>query len=297
MWTTGLARRVAWYAFAGLFTLGVLVGSGGVLFSYLAYTSRTGGAAGPLAEQRRWDPAMSPILGHWRMAGERLAAVRAWQPPDVYMTHGYFWIESLGAGPLPRWTDGTGQLELREPGEELDLTVAYQEYRAPWLHPAEVTIFAASNGRPATVTTETETRGDRRVLLSVIEGFERSSPLTVEIRSDTWVPAEAGVGTDRRSLGILVQRIQAELDGRRLRVGSDLLPPLPVSEAKPWSSEAFFWFVLPQTQLLDIWWWHLYFSGLPRIALLLAIPPAWGLLCTGRLLLRALTREPGCEPE
>ncbi len=65
-------------------------------------------------------------------------------------------------------------------------------------------------------------------------------------------------------------------------------PPLPVSDAEPWSFVTEEWFYVPTTHLADVWLWYLALSGLPRALLLLGLIPAVGLVASAVLLMRSL---------
>lgn len=284
-WSAGRARRLTWWTFLGLSALGLLVESGGVLVNYLVYTSRLGGTTGPLADERRWSPARSPILGQWQVFGERLQAVASWQAPELYLERGFFWSEDPEPELLPRWTGGDALLVFPGAANHLDLVLTFVDYRPPDVTPAQVAVGTAG-GRAATVAFHLDATREPRVLTVSVDAPSASSePLRLALHSDTWIPASTAQSGDRRQLGIHLLTATAEADGRPVSIGTALVPPLPWSNGPVWSKESFFWFITPRTQLLDLWWWHLYFSGLPRRLLLIALLPGLGLVCSGLALL------------
>jgi hypothetical protein len=71
-----------------------------------------------------------------------------------------------------------------------------------------------------------------------------------------------------------------------------LVPSLPVTDEQHWGTEAFKWFYVPDTQILDVWTWHLYYSGLPKWLLAAAGIPAMGLLTSAAGLVLPIRRDP-----
>jgi hypothetical protein len=89
-------------------------------------------------------------------------------------------------------------------------------------------------------------------------------------------------------LGIQLEDARAWSNEQFLPLVESPAPPLPVSDAEPWTFVTEEWFYVPSTHLADVWLWYLGLSGLPRGLLLLGLIPAIGLVASGWLLLRGL---------
>jgi hypothetical protein len=124
----------------------------------------------------------------------------------LYIETGFHDKEALGDRTV-RWTDGAGTLKLpcmAEAGSGSPmLTVTAAAIRPAGMAPAGM--IPSLDGQPL----------GRFILGSEFEEFRMPLPpsfsatggvLTLE--SDTWVPAEAGVGGDARTLGILIDSVQ-----------------------------------------------------------------------------------------
>jgi hypothetical protein len=88
--------------------------------------------------------------------------------------------------------------------------------------------------------------------------------------SPLWVPAREVKSADRRELGILIRDLRLEADGRALSLGEPPVRPLPLSDERPWSREAFAWYYAEPGHLVDSWLWYLDHAG-PAGSCLLAV--------------------------
>lgn len=237
---------------------------------------------------------MSPLIWQWKVLGERLERVRAWQWPEVLLAHGFHAAEGAAGEAFPIWTDGDARVQVETGGAlPVRLIARYSDLRPDGWPQPEVSLLVNGASLPHAAV-EFDTAGEPRVLHAVIGapgGDLRPrvpwGSLELGILSATWVPAEATDSGDKRKLGIFLHDLTVDAGGRALSVGTPLVPTLPVTESARWSHDAFWWFVIPEGQLLDMWWWHLYFSGLPRRLSALAIVPTLGLLISGLLLARS----------
>jgi glycosyltransferase involved in cell wall biosynthesis len=104
-----------------------------------------------------------------------------------------------------RWTDGNGELAVPlAPGQRAKVHLLLGS-----MLPAGLTIDARIevDGRPAgTVRVGSQDRPTdailpRRIAVNV-RGRDDGTPVSIHIRSDTWIPAEHGIGADTRGLGV-----------------------------------------------------------------------------------------------
>jgi hypothetical protein len=296
-WSSGPWRKLTWCLFVVAFCGGVAVNVGGVLVNYGTYISRSGGPFGALAERRRWEPARSPILVHWNLLAQRVDKLIHQKAPEALFEAGFFPSENRKGRLYPRWTDGNATIKAPlKGGRSLRFSVRYWEQRPPSAGPTVVEL--TYNGRkcdnpeadidPAT--------GIIRVSALVQISPDDGPEAMLGIRSNTWTPAEHADTDDRRSLGVFLKDIRLRVDEAEVSVGPAFIHQLPISQARPWSGEAFAWFYQPETELyhpttgwgFDLWLWHLYYSGLPRWMLGMAAVPWAGLLFSAVLLIRAI---------
>ena len=113
-----------------------------------------------------------------------------------------------------RWTKGRGRLRLfARPGERpLRLSVRTLEGARPAGVAAPAPRFRL-NGQALTGATRREPAGElERVTyrFDVPADWMAEGMNLLEIRSRTWVPARADAGADRRSLGIMLERVSLE---------------------------------------------------------------------------------------
>jgi glycosyltransferase involved in cell wall biosynthesis len=111
-----------------------------------------------------------------------------------------------------RWTGGDAELIVSSPaGGPVPVTVLLGRYLPAEVAPLEVTaeVDGAVVGR-ATVDAPAS-RADRRrsVALRFSVDVPPGEPVRVDLRCPSWVPAEAGIGTDRRPLGVPVIGVHA----------------------------------------------------------------------------------------
>jgi hypothetical protein len=127
------------------------------------------------------------------------------------------------------------------------------------------------------------------IVFAYLDGLPHNQDqASIELDTTTWVPAQSQAGsTDGRALGIQLEDARAWSNEQFLPLVESPAPPLPVSDAEPWTFVTEEWFYVPSTHLADVWLWYLGLSGLPRGLLLLGLIPAIGLAVSGWLLLRS----------
>ncbi|MDQ1402011.1 MAG: hypothetical protein QOG03_327 [Actinomycetota bacterium] len=148
-----------------------------------------------------------PSGAHPGIQGVDRAAVRILDP--IARPHGAvvrwgrgFWARDSGA--VFSWTAGRAVIYVEAAdGLEVPLHLAFGGHRPEAAGPTVARI--AVEGEPvATVLVEP---GRRRASVDVpVRGRGPKHPVAVEIRADTFVPAELGMGDDRRQLGVPLTR-------------------------------------------------------------------------------------------
>ena len=139
--------------------------------------------------------------------------------PTVELGDRFYTPESTRRHGL-RWTGGDADLVVRAPaGGPVPVTVLLGRYLPPQVAPVEV--VAAVDGVPVgrVVVDAPSSRLDRRrsVALTFTVDVPPGEPVRVDLRSPSWVPAEVGIGTDTRPLGVPVIGVHAGA-GWRARV-------------------------------------------------------------------------------
>ncbi|HET6953161.1 MAG TPA: glycosyltransferase family 4 protein, partial [Acidimicrobiales bacterium] len=144
-------------------------------------------------EARRWLAGRArPVLA---AGGVTVELGDRWYTPESTRLHGI------------RWTGGHADLVVRSAaGGRVPVMVLLGRYLPPQVAPVEV--VAEVDGTPVgrAVVDVPASRLDRRrtVALSFAVDAPPGVPVRVDLRCPSWVPAEAGVGTDRRPLGVPV---------------------------------------------------------------------------------------------
>lgn len=289
-------RRVFEWVFLGLVAAGVLVNIGAVLLDQRAgYDSmvRSGVPREDVERMRYWNPATSPIALNWQLLAKRYAA-RFQSPQEAVV-----WLDSgTGGGTssptspgalLPRWAGSTTRFTLSEAEDPLIVRFAYTDFRtAAHLPPAPVEIKLDGQQVPE----ENLVRRQDDVYLWIVFAYLDGLPhgqgqAAIELDTTTWVPAQVQPGsTDGRALGIQLEDARFWSNERFLPLVESPAPPMPVSDAEPWTFVTEDWFYVPTTHLADVWLWYLALSGLSRALLLIGFIPAAGLVASVWLLLR-----------
>jgi glycosyltransferase involved in cell wall biosynthesis len=111
-----------------------------------------------------------------------------------------------------RWTGGDAELVVSaRDGGRVPVTVLLGRYLPPAAAPREVTaeVDGVTVGR-AVVDVPTSRRDRRRsVALTFTVEVPAGGSVRVDLRCPSWVPAEVGIGTDRRPLGVPVIGVHA----------------------------------------------------------------------------------------
>jgi hypothetical protein len=305
----GPVRRAYWSAFGILAALGVIVNLGGVLVDQrvsFVYLFDLAGRSLAQMDQRRWDPALSPVLIQWQEVAKRTSnAVQWWSQPVVTFVSGSYGkeaIEPVDAAVVPRsdffprWTSGSAVFNLRNRGAPVTMSLEYLDNRPSQLGPALVEILVDGSPLPDTAVTRLHSDvalPDKRfpwfIEATLDQAVVGHDAVTVEIRSQPWQPSrDTPPSTDVRDLGVQVWDLQFAANGQDLAIGEPLFSPMPVTDARPWSNEVENWFYTPPWHVADVWIWYLYLSGLSDWLMLTALVPVVGLVWSGALLARLL---------
>lgn len=274
-------------AFVVLAAAGVLVQLGGVLVNYNTYTISTGGSFGPLAHNRRWVPADSPVLQHWNILFAHFATWRRYLSDSVDLGKGFYPSQGKDGALFPRWTDGSASFTIRLDGSSpVRIDVEYLDHRPSKIGPSDPTLLVDGKSVPATnvkVSMSSDWHYPNRITATLPSSWIHSGETTVTIASRPWVPAKVIPGSaDSRTLGVFIASLQVMSSDSVLPIRSAPVAPLPVSASSPWSKAAWAWFYDPRNaHLADTWEWYWYVSGLPRTVLLITIVPLAGLVVSG----------------
>jgi glycosyltransferase involved in cell wall biosynthesis len=125
---------------------------------------------------------------------------------SVVLDEGFYLPEGTTRRPL-RWTSGEATLRVTSrSAARVPVAVLLARVLPPAVTPVEVTAEVDGKTVGRTVVDAPASRLDRRrtSVLHLALDVEPGVPATVVLRSPTWVPAEAGIGTDRRRLGAAV---------------------------------------------------------------------------------------------
>jgi hypothetical protein len=134
--------------------------------------------------------------------GELPARLAMHEDGDVLLRTGWYGVE--GAGPQAfRWTEGECKFLLAVDGDRLCVELAAD--RPPGSPPVEVTLTSLDRELGGA---RVASGGDWQVIgVAVPADFPRG-PAQLRLRvGDVWRPADAGIGTDTRVLGVRVRRI------------------------------------------------------------------------------------------
>ena len=147
----------------------------------------------PLAERsRRW-------LASW--AGDLLSGEATVELGDRFYTPEATRVHGL------RWTGGDAELVVASPtGGRVPVTVLLGRYLPPAVTPLDVVAVAGGTEVGRAVVEARRSRTDRRrtVPLTFAVDVPAGGRVRVQLRCRAWVPAEVGVGADRRPLGVPV---------------------------------------------------------------------------------------------
>jgi glycosyltransferase involved in cell wall biosynthesis len=119
-----------------------------------------------------------------------------------------------------RWTGGDADIVVRAPeGGQVPVTVLLGRYVPAAVGPVEVTAEVDGRTLGRAVVEAPGSRLDRRrsVALDFTVDVPAGEPVRVDLRCRSWVPAEVGIGTDTRPLGVPVIGVHAG-GGWRARV-------------------------------------------------------------------------------
>jgi 4-amino-4-deoxy-L-arabinose transferase-like glycosyltransferase len=229
-------------------------------------------------KERYFRPAASPILAQpqiwlgrvreywWRAAGG--------PPGTALLVKDFSYSEGdRSKGELfPRWSyaDATWQLNPAGLGP-LEGTLLVADHR-PWPLP-RANFELRLNGQPLADVERSNTDGDpiRWTLHFTLLPGQLARGMRLELVSDTWNPTRDTQDNPRNEdLGLLIERVSLEQDGKPLTFGEALPIPPPRMNRRAlwlWTQD------VPNHHLFDLWEWYAVASGMPAtsVALLLAV--------------------------
>jgi hypothetical protein len=122
-----------------------------------------------------------------------------------YVPAGFYGRETAPDGTTFRWTDGNGRLRLRVSPQVRRLMLRTSG-PPPHLPPVKLTVFIEG-----TIAGAWEQTSDFAVHTVDVPAMASADGwLHIELRSDRWVPEEAGLGDDDRRLGVVVDWVAVE---------------------------------------------------------------------------------------
>lgn len=239
---------------------------------------------------RYFKPAASPILAQpkiwlsrvreywWRTAGG--------PPGTALLVKDFSYSEGdRSKGELfPRWTYADATFQLNPAGSgPLEGTLLVADHR-PWPLP-RANFELRLNGQELADVERSNIDGDpiRWTLHFTILPGQLAPGSRLELVSDTWNPTYDTQDNPRNEdLGLLIERVLLEQDGKPLTFGEALPIPAPRMNRRAlwlWTQD------VPNHHLFDLWEWYAIASGMPMrsVALLLAVfgVPALALVAFG----------------
>jgi glycosyltransferase involved in cell wall biosynthesis len=157
-----------------------------------------------------------------RWVAGRAGGVLGWQGVSVALGERVYTPESTRLHGI-RWTGGDAEVVVTVapggPGGTIPVTVLLGRYLPPAVAPLEVTaeVEGAVVGRALLDVPASRLDRRRSVALQFDVEVAAGTSVHVRLRSPSWVPAEVGVGADRRPLGVPVIGLHAG-GGWRARV-------------------------------------------------------------------------------
>jgi hypothetical protein len=263
-----MEHRTPWrrMAVTALVVLGFLVNLPGALVNFDKYINVVNEET-----LRYWYPDSSPIAGHGTLLGQRASE---WsrrlnpQPGTIYFKQGFSYSEGdKSQGELlPRWTTGTGTLEIIPSGDNpLYVTLRLADHRPPGLPRSRVRILV--DGNPVELEIDPAT-GQRPSV--DYHFFMPPDPTTIVIESETWNPSEIQEGGRDEKLGVRLEAIAITENGqpRDYALVEATAPPSYYPQPR--------WYYDPATHHpADLWAVYMAETGMSRRAMLaLALPIA-----------------------
>ncbi|NWF78683.1 MAG: hypothetical protein HXY37_01395 [Chloroflexi bacterium] len=252
---------------------------GGVLFNFSTYVVTT------TPSDKLYSLAGSPLVGHWRLLGERWASYAA-APPVCRPGDGFFASEDPGGAPLPRRSGALGVLHCHV---SAGTRIAFRlDDRRP----------------PAAPPSDLRLRLDGRELAAPPAGQLRAYQLLLPpgrarlaIVAHPWNPLAVGFSERDDELGPQLADLGGSTrDGAQLAVVDTGVAPLPLRPRPRWA----WYYDPPNRHLVDHWAWYLPRSELsgPRAWLLggLLVVLGTGALVAGSRLTRRAVRGEGVIP-
>ena len=229
--TIGLGRLMV-----GVLGLAGFAGNlGGVLLNFGTYVVT------PTPSDKIYSLDGSPLVGHWRLLGERWGRFVA-PAPVCWLGEGLYATESLNGAPLPRRTGATGTFRCTTPGARLSFTL---DDRRPPAAPASA-LRLLLNGQPLAVPPPGQLRTYRL--------FLAPGTVSLTLAARTWNPLAVGFSPRDDALGPQIGGLEGvTIAGVPVAVVDTAVAPLPVRARPRWA-----WYYDPPNQhFADHWAWYL----------------------------------------
>ena len=265
----GSPNKLSWkgVAIAACVALGFLLNLPGVLVNFDTYLN-----AGDDDDTRNWYPAASPLVGHYKLLGERLKVreglLTLLKPPGtLILKSGFSYSEGSKARRelLPRWTTGNGGIEFHADLSKgpVQVTLRLSDNRPPEMERAAVTILADNQPVPVQTAPVEDSPASTDYTFPITRSLTR-----IEVRSETWNPAASGVAERNEDLGVRLESITVNEGGvvRPYEMVEDL--PVPPYYPQPR------WYYNPDTQHpADLWFVYMAEAGIGRRTMLAIVAP------------------------
>lgn len=247
---------------ASVLTLGMFVNLLGVLVNFDTYINI---GLGYDDDARHFDPAASPIVGHFNLVGQRLnfdGVKFSRSTEKLVFKSGFSYSEGDKATRqlLPRWTTGRGAIQVWPDLSQgpVSVTLRLSDHRPPSLPRATLTLLA--NDTP--VTPQTQPVPDMPVTTDYT--FPLSSQFaTIVIQSDTWNPAKVGENNRNEEIGLRLESIIIRQGGQPSTYTMSESLPAPPYYPQPR------WYYNPGTaHPADLWFVYMAETGMGRKAMI-----------------------------
>ena len=222
---------------------------------------------------RHFEPAASPLIGHWRLFQQRLDSWMLRLTPEPGMAllrHGFSYSEGdRSRGELlPRWSYADAEIYLYPArlDQPLNGLLRVNDHR-PWpLERANFTLLL--DGQPLEGVERLDRDGSQISweLRFQLPPERLSRELRLALRSDTWNPARDTADNPRdEDLALQVEALSFAQDGVTLELRESLPVPQPGRDRR---SLWLWYYDPPNRHLLDHWLWFLLVAHLPRSLLI-----------------------------
>lgn len=220
-----------------------------------------------------YDPNYSPVWGHWTLWSERYEMWKEYRSAleehrdAKYAFSGWLQtVEVEDLAPFGRWTKGWVAVDTYSlPEQSLDVTVTYWRPLDDGV-PQEPLVFSMDGLELESSTTALDDgeSGRHADTVSVLPQQIATFPPRIVFDSTLWSPAAVGISADGRDLGVFLESISVQVDGREMQTGQQgtLFTRIPLDASRQWHKRSFGWFYWADVpHLADTWWWYVSVTG------------------------------------